>query len=430
MTKDEKDQLTPELIKGYHDMAEKSMSLSQEIIDELKGGMIGNEDVSLVRGIQTGLDHAAHTLWILRDRGLEIDPTVLHQFNILNQNIAVFNNANHQNLIQTREIGDITEMPRNEAIEIGGSQVTKDKKNLSEAEVHKYDSAISKLRRIKEALSSATTPEAARKLIAEFLKASIGIPQDIIPADLSYSTIESMYMGKMSELTNTMTTGEPNGKDKESGEKAAELATVSIKIVTEEINNFLDRDEIKASGIKNKKWAKNPSIMTANDAMSFTKSHDKEKEEEHILIGLVLRDPAEKVLERIDLARNELMLVHKHENHSEVINYDNKVIKELQRYAETTTKLGERFQDKSEVLKNTEVVKILGEDKAVSESQSYADKGKAIEQYAKTLSDDLAKRRARRLVNAMTPEPVPTVPLSPTSTPNKPTTPTKGNPIR
>ena len=280
MTKDEKDQLTPELIKGYHDMAEKSMSLSQEIIDELKGGMIGNEDVSLVRGIQTGLDHAAHTLWILRDRGLAIDPTVLHQFNILNQNIAVFNNANHQNLIQTREIGDITEMPRNEAIEIGGSQVTKDKKNLSEAEVHKYDSAISKLRRIKEALSSATTPEAARKLIAEFLKASIGIPQDIIPADLSYSTIESMYMGKMSELTNTMTTGEPNGKDKESGEKAAELATVSIKIVTEEINNFLDRDEIKASGIKNKKWAKNPSIMTANDAMSFTKSHDKEKEEE------------------------------------------------------------------------------------------------------------------------------------------------------
>ena len=37
MTKDEKDQLTPELIKGYHDMAEKSMSLSQEIISNRIG---------------------------------------------------------------------------------------------------------------------------------------------------------------------------------------------------------------------------------------------------------------------------------------------------------------------------------------------------------------------------------------------------------
>jgi len=107
-----KDKLTAEMIKGYHEMAKIAMGQAQEIIDELRSG-IDDEDVSLVKGIQTGLDHAAHVLWILRDRGVTIDPTILREFDILNQNIVALNNANHQTLVQTREIGDVTEMPGN-----------------------------------------------------------------------------------------------------------------------------------------------------------------------------------------------------------------------------------------------------------------------------------------------------------------------------
>jgi hypothetical protein len=100
------------MVTGYHLM----ISSGQEIINELKNPTYVHTEESTREGIwrvQKSIDQAAYVLWKLNDRVMSIDQTMLSAFATFNQNIVAFNAAQHETLVQTRKVGDITETQHN-----------------------------------------------------------------------------------------------------------------------------------------------------------------------------------------------------------------------------------------------------------------------------------------------------------------------------
>lgn len=107
-----KEHVIAKLVTGYHLM----VSSGQKMINELKHPIYVHTEENIREGIwsiQKSIDEAAYVLWKLNDRVMSIDQTMLSTFATFNQNIGAFNAAQHETLVQTRRIGDITKTQHN-----------------------------------------------------------------------------------------------------------------------------------------------------------------------------------------------------------------------------------------------------------------------------------------------------------------------------
>jgi hypothetical protein len=79
--------------------------------------------------------------------------------------------------------------------------------------------------------------------MAQLSQIANNIPQELIPSDLSYDSIKTIYNAKLSELESS------GGHDKglTDDEKPAERAVEKLTLANETIANYLNRDDLKAS---------------------------------------------------------------------------------------------------------------------------------------------------------------------------------------
>ena len=288
-------------------------------------------------------------------------------------------------------------------------------KELAEKKKHEYEFAIARLREIKNALKYSNDITEIRRLLAEFGGIASELPSGFIPPDVSPDTIKEVYSDAVSHV-NSMTQG-ISDQDFDSKEKAYEQEMKGFNSVTKEIEDFLDRDNIKASTERNRSWAKSPETMTSKDAKLFADSHEKEKEEEHGLVRKILETPAEEVIKRMDERRKEKVEFHG-EDHDEVRKHDDKCHKHLHKRIQSISKLSKRHQDKVRIFDSSAVKEELGVDKAKDAQETCVEDVAALKNRKSILAKRLEKLKARKIANKVQVET--SRKLSPDSTPNRP----------
>ena len=288
-------------------------------------------------------------------------------------------------------------------------------KELAEKKKHEYEFAIARLREIKNALKYSSDITEIRRLLAEFGGIASELPSGSIPPDVSSDTIKEVYSDAVSHV-NSMTQG-ISDQDFNSKEKAYEQEMKGFNSVTKEIEDFLDRDDIKASSKRNSRWADSPETMTSKDAELFAESHAKEKEEEQGLVRKVLETPAEEVIKRMDERRKSLVEFHGFEHHDEVRKHDDECHEHLHKHVESIGKLSKRHQDKASIFGSTAVKEELGVDKAKAEQEICAAKGAALQNKQSKFAKKLEELKAKKIANKVQVET--SRKLSPDSTPNR-----------